>query len=192
MTNKKLTKAELLEVAVNSVKSAEVNAKNFKTLSDNLAKAGEQFASSVEVACADAYKASLAGVSGADIARGAGVSEMTVSRYIAGGHVTFVTKGKVAGGKVVSDIGNGYLTVNKAKSVKSGKEYGKAVTEGKKAKAGKAGKTKGKATPVEMAKANIQGIVELVKSGAVTLEFVIDAWADAIASLEVAEELAEV
>lgn len=192
---KKLNKAQLLEVAINSIKSAEVSKNTLKAKSDELSKLTEQVDSNIEVACTDAYAASLAGVTGADMARGAGLSEMTVSRYIAGGHVNYVTKNKIAGGKVVSDIGNGYLTVNKAKSVKSAKEYNKTVSDGKKAKSGKAGKVKAKAdtlAPLDQVCAHVDGIISLVKSGKVTLEEVTDIWASGLAILEYAEEMAEV
>lgn len=189
----KLNKAQLLEVAVKSVQQADANTKAYKSLSDQMTKVSDALVSSVEVACADAYKASLAGVSGADIARGAGVSEMTVSRYIAGGHVAFTTKGKIAGGKVVSDIGNGNITVNRAKSVKSASEYNKQVTANKKtAKAGKA-KAKGETlTPLKQMEALVNQIVALVATNQVALEDVLGTWAEALAQLEEVQEMAEV
>lgn len=189
----KLNKTQLLEVAIKSVKQADASTKAFKSLSDQLNKATDELVSSVEVACADAYKASLAGVSGADIARGAGVSEMTVSRYIAGGHVAYVTKGKVSGGKVVSDIGNSNITVNRAKSVKSASEYNKQITANK--KTAKAGKAKAKAetlTPLKQMENLVNQIVALVATNQVALEDVLGTWAEALAQLEEVQELAEV
>lgn len=194
---KKLNKSELLDIAVVAIKQAELSAQEFKALNDQLAKTGEVFASRVEVACAESYKASMAGVSGADIARGAGVSEMTVSRYIAGGHVAFISKGKIAGGKVVSDIGNGNISVSRAKSVKSASEYNKTVTANK--KTAKAGKAKAKATeptasndPLKAMEALIGQIVEMVRTNQVELEDVLGTWAEAMATLENTDELLEV
>lgn len=181
-----MNKKQLHEIAVKAVIEANEAGKVFATLSDQFAKASEKAISAVEVACVSAYAASVAGVTGAEIARDAGVSEMTVSRYIASGKVAFQTENKVSATKVNSDLGNKYLTIGEAKNVENASQYGKLVKAGKDAKNGKSGKAD-KRTPLEVAQAHVEAVGKAIKSGKVSLEEVTDLWASMVAGLESSE-----
>jgi hypothetical protein len=182
MNKKQQAHAEAVQAVIN----ADMASKNANTLGNEYTKALENAVSAVEVACAHSYKASLAGVTGADIARDAKVSEMTVSRYIAGGKVAHQTDGKVTGSKAVSDMGNGYITVGQVKNAENASQYAKAVTAGKNAKNGKNGKAD-KREPIEVAKAHLEQVTKAITAGKITLEQVTDIWAELLAQLEVSE-----
>jgi predicted transcriptional regulator len=146
--------------------------------------------SRVNDACEIAFKASQAGITGEAIAKVAGVTAMTVSRYIAGGKLMMQTEGKVTGSKAVSDMGNGYLTVGVVKECENVSQYNKAVAEGKKAKAGKAGKAD-KREPIEIAQSHVEALGKAIKSGKVTLEQVTDLFADMVTDLMAEAEAEE-
>jgi predicted transcriptional regulator len=143
--------------------------------------------SRVNDACEIAFKASQAGITGEAIAKVAGVTPMTVSRYIAGGKLMMQTEGKITGSKAVSDMGNGYLTVGAVKECENVSQYNKAVAEGKKAKAGKAGKAD-KRSPLEIAQSHVEAIGKAVKAGKISLEEITTLWVDMVSSLDIEAE----
>ena len=146
--------------------------------------------SRVNDACEMSWKASQAGITGKAIADIAGVSEMTVSRYIAGGKLMMQTEGKVTGAQAVTDMGDGLITVGVVKECENVSQYNKAVAEGKKAKAGKAGKAD-KREPIEIAQSHVEALGKAIKSGKVTLEQVTDLFADMVTDLMAEAEAEE-
>ena len=177
-----MNKTQLTEATAQAIREA-VNAEaTEKRLLTELDKASGNRDSRVNTACEMSFKASIAGIKGEAIATLAGVTPMTVSRYIAGGQVMAQTDGKITGSKAVSDIGNGYLNVSQAKQIENVSQYTKAVAEGKKAKAGKTGKAEGR-SPLEIAEAHVEALGKAIKSGKVNLEQVTGLWAGLIASL---------
>ena len=146
--------------------------------------------SRVNDACEIAFKASQAGITGEAIAKVAGVTAMTVSRYIAGGKVMMQTEGKITGSKAVSDMGNGYITVGAVKDCENVSQYTKAVKAGKDAKNGKTEKAESR-SPIDVAKSHMEAVTKAIKSGKITLEDVTDIWAELLADLEAVEAEAE-
>lgn len=181
-----MNKKQLLEIAVNAVILAKEAESALVKLVAEATKASETAVSAVEVACVSAYKASLAGITGAEIAKLAGVSEMTVSRYIASGKVAHQTDNKVTATKVNSDLGNKYMTITEAKNVENPSQYNKLVKAGKEAKAGKTAKADNR-SPLDVAKGHVDAIAKAIKSGKVTLEEITNLWVDMVTGLESAE-----
>ena len=178
-----MNKKQLLEIAVNAVIVAKDAESKFNQLLAETTKASETAISAVEVSCVSAYKASLAGVTGAEIAKLAGVSEMTVSRYIASGKVAHQTDNKVTATKVNSDLGNKYMTITEAKNVENPSQYAKLVKAGKQAKAGKTDKAESR-SPLDVVAGHVEAIGKAIKAGKVTLEDVTELLADMVAGLE--------
>ena len=182
-----MNKQQLTEATAQAVREA-VNAEaTLKQISTELDKASGARDTRVNTACELAFKASVAGITGDAIATKAGVTPMTVSRYIAGGQVMMQTEGKITGSKAVSDMGNGYLTVGQAKQVENATQYGKAVAEGKKAKAGKTGKAEGR-SPLEIAQSHVEAVGKAVKAGKVSLEEITNLWVEMVSSLDIEAE----
>jgi predicted transcriptional regulator len=176
-------KQQLLEIAVKAVIEAREADKALTDLLAETTKASDKAVSAVEVACTASYKASLAGVSGVEIAKLAGVSEMTVSRYIASGKVAHQTDNKVTATKVNSDLGNKYMTITEAKNVENPSQYAKLVKAGKQAKAGNTAKAESR-SPLDVVAGHVEAIGKAIKSGKVTLEDVTELLADMVAGLE--------
>jgi hypothetical protein len=181
---------QALATAVQAVKNADSAVRTFNGLSNEIVKAQELAVSAVEIACAESYGASLAGVSGADIARESGVSEMTVSRYIAGGKIAHQTDNKVTGSKAVSDMGNGYIGVTEVKNCENVSQYNKAVKAGKDKNKNGAGKAESR-SPIEVATAHLEQVTKAIKAGKIELQEIVNIWAEMVASLEVETEDAE-
>jgi len=177
-------KQQALATAVQAVKNADSAVRTFNGLSNEIVKAQELAVSAVEIACAESYGASLAGVSGADIARESGVSEMTVSRYIAGGKIAHQTDNKVTGSKAVSDMGNGYIGVTEVKNCENVSQYNKAVKAGKDKNKNGAGKAESR-SPIEVATAHLEQVTKAIKAGKIELQEIVNIWAEMVASLEV-------
>jgi len=176
-------KQALLETAVNAVINAQLADKALADLLAETTKASDIAVSAVEVACTASYKASLAGVTGVEIAKLAGVSEMTVSRYIASGKVAHQTDNKVTAVKVNSDLGNKYMTITEVKNVENASQYGKLVKAGKDAKSGKTDKA-GKREPLDVVASHIDAIGKAIKNGKVTLDQITELWVDMVTGLE--------
>jgi hypothetical protein len=182
-----MNKTQLTETTAQAIRE-HVNAEaTEKRLLSELDKVSGNRDSRANTACEMAFKAMMAGITGDAIATASGVSGMAVSRYIAGGQVMLQTDGKVTGSKVISDIGNGYLTVGQAKQIENVSQYNKAVAEGKKAKAGKTGKAEGR-SPLEIAEAHIEAIGKAVKAGKVSLEEITNLWVAMVSSLDIEAE----
>jgi len=179
-------KQQLLEIAVKAVIEAREADKALTELLAATDKASDKAVSAVEVACTASYKASLAGVSGVEIAKLAGVSEMTVSRYIASGKVAHQTDNKVTATKVNSDLGNKYMTITEVKNVENASQYSKLVKAGKDAKAGKTAKAD-KREPLDVVASHVEAIGKAIASGKVTLDQVTELWVDMVTGLEAAE-----
>jgi predicted transcriptional regulator len=180
------TKQKAFTLAVESVRNAESAKKALNELTSQFDKAVSWETSAVSTACAHAYAASLAGITGAEIAREAGVSEMTVSRYIAGGKVSHQTEDKVTGSKAVSDMGNGYITVSQVKNSENASQYAKAISAGKAAKAGKTNKAD-KRTDSEIVRSHLEAVTKAIKAGRISLDEVTNIWADLLAELDTQE-----
>ena len=178
-----MNKQQLLDNAVKDVIEAKDADKAFKLLSAQTDKAEERLESAIATACASAYKASLSGITGVQIAKLAGVTEMTVSRYIASGKVAHQTGNKVTANKVNSDLGNNYMTITEAKNVENPSQYGKLVRAGKDAKAGNTAKAESR-SPLDVVASHVEAIGKAIKSGKVTLEEVTNLLADMVAGLE--------
>jgi predicted transcriptional regulator len=188
-----MNKVQMRDVAVKAVIVARDTDKAMNESIAQASKATELAISAVEVACTASYKASLAGVTGAEIAKLAGVSEMTVSRYIASGKVAHQTDNKVTATKVNSDLGNKYMTITEVKNVENPSQYGKLVTAGKKAKAGNTAKAVSR-SPLVVVASHVEAIGKAIKSGKVTLDEVTNLLAGMVASLEESdiEEMQEI
>ena len=185
-----MNKAQLLEragVAIREAVNAEAVAK--RAIAE-ATTAIETQDNRVNTACEMAWKASQAGITGEAIAGKAGVTAMTVSRYIAGGKLMQQTEGKVTGSKAVSDMGNGYITVGAVKDCENANQYAKAVKAGKDAKSGKTDKADPR-SPLDVAKGHMEAVTKAIKAGKITLEDVTDIWAELLADLGAVEAEAE-
>jgi predicted transcriptional regulator len=181
-----MNKVQIRDIAVQAVIVARDADKVLTDLIAETTKASDKAVSAVEVACTASYKASLAGVTGAEIAKLAGVSEMTVSRYIASGKVAHQTDNKVTATKVNSDLGNKYMTITEVKNVENPTQYGKLVKAGKKAKAGNTAKAESR-LPLDVVASHVESIGKAIKAGKVTLEDVTNLWVDMVAGLALEE-----
>jgi hypothetical protein len=185
-----MNKTQLLEatgVAVREAVNAEAVAKRLVAEATNAIEAHDN---RVNTACEMAWKASQAGITGEAIAGKAGVTAMTVSRYIAGGKLMQQTEGKVTGSKAVSDIGNGYVTVGEVKNCENANQYAKAVKAGKDKKNGKTDKADPR-SPLDVAKSHMEAVTKAIKAGKIGLEDVTNIWAELLADLEAVEAEAE-
>lgn len=140
--------------AVEAVKHADGETKRVDVASVELANAKESEASAVEVACATAHAWFLSTNKKhggkKQLSDAAQVSEKTIGRYIAGGHVAMVTSGKVTASEVNSAIGNYSMRIAEVEKVNSVSDWQKLLKACKAVKKSGAGKVTGKAsTPAE-------------------------------------------
>jgi len=180
MQNLFVTAVESCKIA-NSLTSelAEIDTRREQVATDTV--------SAVEVACAESYawfiSVNRKHGAKAELSRESGVSEKTIGRWLASGHVALVTDGKITASEVNSAIGNYNIKttdIDKVKSVTDWRELLKAYKA-----THKAGKAKAKATePTETSEptskpAKAQGwesladqLADMIMSGEVELQVV--------------------
>lgn len=135
--------------AVEAVKHADGETKRVDVASVELADAKESEASAVEVACATAHAWFLSTNKKhggkKQLSEAAQVSEKTIGRYIASGHVALVTDGKVTASEVNSAISNYDMKTTEVEKVNSVTDWNKLLRACKAVKKSGAGKVTGKA-----------------------------------------------
>ena len=139
----------LFDSAVQAVKLACTNEENLKAKLAEVQSLTEETASTITVACAEAHAwyMSVGRKHGAkaQLANAAGVSQKTVARYIAGGHVAMVTNDKVEAGVACNAINNYKMNLSDIEKVKSLSDWNKLVKACKEVlKAGAGNNGKGK------------------------------------------------
>ena len=174
MQNLFVTAVESCKIA-NSLTSelAEIDTRREQVATDTV--------SAVEVACAESYawfiSVNRKHGAKAELSRESGVSEKTIGRWLASGHVALVTDGKITASEVNSAIGNYNIKttdIDKVKSVTDWRELLKAYKA-----THKAGKAKAKATEPTEKPAKAQGwesladqLADMIMSGEVELQVV--------------------
>lgn len=188
--------SNLFESAVQAVKLASTNENELKAKLAEVQSLAEATGSSITVACTEAHAwfMSVGRKHGAkaQLAEASGVSQKTVARYIAGGHVAMVTNGKIEAGVACNAINNYKMNLSEIEKVKSLSDWNKLVKACKevlKNGAGNNGNGKGKTEPetentenTETEAENAEGVeywvqladllAEEIASGAVSLEAV--------------------
>jgi hypothetical protein len=123
--------SNLFESAVLAVKLASTNESELKAKLAEVQSLAEETASTITVACTEAYAwfMSVGRKHGAkaQLAEASGVSQKTVARYIAGGHVAMVTDGKVEAGVACNAINNYKMNLSDIEKVKSLSDWRKLV-----------------------------------------------------------------
>jgi hypothetical protein len=198
---------KLFENAVNAVKLASASENELKAKLAEVQALADKTDSSITVACTDAYawfmSVNRKHGSKAQLAEASGVSQKTIGRYIAGGHVAMVTDGKIEAGVACNAINNYKMNltdIEKVKTVSDWHKLVKACKEVLKNGAGNNGNGKGEtpetpetpeadnAPEVEYWVKLADLLAEEIASGAVSLQVV----AEYITELVSSEELATV
>ena len=184
---------KLFENAVQAVKLASTNENELKAKLAEVQSLAEATGSSITVACTEAYawfmSVNRKHGAKAQLAEASGVSQKTVARYIAGGHVAMVTNGKIEAGAACNAINNYKMNlsdIDKVKSLSDWNKLVKACKEVLKNGAGNNGNGKNNAEPdtdnTDTEADNAEGVeywvqladllAEEIASGAVSLEAV--------------------
>jgi hypothetical protein len=198
---------KLFENAVNAVKLASASENELKAKLAEVQELSAKTDSSITVACTDAYawfiSVNRKHGSKAQLAEASGVSQKTIGRYIAGGHVAMVTDGKIEAGVACNAINNYKMNLSDIEKVKTVSDWNKLVKACKevlKNGAGNNGNGKGEtpetpetpeadnAPEVEYWVKLADLLAEEIASGAVSLQVV----AEYITELVSSEELATV
>ena len=177
----------LFVTAVESCKVANSLTNELAELDTRRDQVATETVSAVEVACAESYawfiSVNRKHGAKAELSRESGVSEKTIGRWLASGHVALVTDGKVSAVEVNSAIGNYNMKTTEIEKVKSVTEWRELLKAYKATH--KAGKAKAKATePTETSEptskpAKAQGwealadqLADMIMSGEVELQVV--------------------
>jgi hypothetical protein len=135
--------SNLFESAVLAVKLASTNESELKAKLAEVQSLAEETASTITVACTEAHAwfMSVGRKHGAkaQLAEASGVSQKTVARYIAGGHVAMVTNGKVEAGVACNAINNYKMNLSDIEKVKTLSDWRKLVKDSKEVLKGGAG-----------------------------------------------------
>jgi hypothetical protein len=122
---------KLFENAVNAVKLASASENELKAKLAEVQELSVKTDSSITVACTDAYawfiSVNRKHGSKAQLAEASGVSQKTIGRYIAGGHVALVTNGKIEAGVACNAINNYKMNLSDIEKVKSLSDWNKLV-----------------------------------------------------------------
>jgi hypothetical protein len=122
---------KLFENAVNAVKLASASENELKAKLAEVQELSAKTDSSITVACTDAYawfiSVNRKHGSKAQLAEASGVSQKTIGRYIAGGHVALVTNGKIEAGVACNAINNYKMNLSDIEKVKSLSDWNKLV-----------------------------------------------------------------
>ena len=198
--------SNLFDSAVQAVKLACINEDSLKAKLAEVQSLAEETASTITVACTEAHAwfMSVGRKHGAkkQLAEAAGVSDTTVARYIAGGHVALVTNGKVEAGVACNAINNYKMNLSDIEKVKSLSDWNKLVKASKevlKNGAGNNGKGKPEAKPEAEAEAEAtteangeyweqlaELLAEEIAIGSVSLQVVAEYITEAVANKELA------
>ena len=174
----------LFVTAVESCKVANSLTNELAELDTRRDQVATETVSAVEVACAESYawfiSVNRKHGAKAELSRESGVSEKTIGRWLASGHVALVTDGKITASEVNSAIGNYNMKttdIDKVKSVTDWRELLKAYKA-----THKAGKAKAKATePTEPTSKPVKAqdwetvanqLADMIMSGEVELQVV--------------------
>ena len=197
-------KPTLFESAVTAVKLAVTNETQLQAKLAEIETLTTDTASAITTACAESYAwfMSVGRKHGAkkQLADAAGVSQKTIGRYIAGGHVAMVTDGKVEAGVACNAINNYNINLSDIEKVKSLSDWRKLVKASKevlKNGAGNNGNGKnngntdtpdnGETTPDNGAEYWVQLadlLADEIASGAVSLQVVAEYITGAVAATE--------
>lgn len=176
--------SNLFNEAVEAVKLADASTKSLEALIAQVTEASQAEASTVEVACvtAHAWFLSTNKKHGGkkQLADAAQVSDKTIGRYIASGHVAMVTSGKVPASVANSAISNYDMKTTEVEKVNSVTDWNKLLKACKAVKKSGAGKVAGKAP-----KAEAEGTEEVTEAKLQGWQELAEALAEAIASGEV-------
>jgi hypothetical protein len=122
---------KLFENAVNAVKLASASENELKAKLAEVQALADKTDSSITVACTDAYawfmSVNRKHGSKAQLAEASGVSQKTIGRYIAGGHVAMVTDGKIEAGVACNAINNYKMNLSDVEKVKTVSDWHKLV-----------------------------------------------------------------
>jgi hypothetical protein len=122
---------KLFENAVNAVKLASASENELKAKLAEVQALADKTDSSITVACTDAYawfmSVNRKHGSKAQLAEASGVSQKTIGRYIAGGHVAMVTDGKIEAGVACNAINNYKMNLTDIEKVKTVSDWHKLV-----------------------------------------------------------------
>jgi hypothetical protein len=122
---------KLFENAVNAVKLASASENELKAKLAEVQALADKTDSSITVACTDAYawfmSVNRKHGSKAQLAEASGVSQKTIGRYIAGGHVAMVTDGKIEAGVACNAINNYKMNLSDIEKVKTVSDWHKLV-----------------------------------------------------------------
>jgi hypothetical protein len=122
---------KLFENAVNAVKLASASENELKAKLAEVQALADKTDSSITVACTDAYawfiSVNRKHGSKAQLAEASGVSQKTIGRYIAGGHVAMVTDGKIEAGVACNAINNYKMNLSDIEKVKTVSDWNKLV-----------------------------------------------------------------
>ena len=174
----------LFVTAVEKCKIANSLTTELAELDTRREKVATDTVSAVEVACAESYtwfiSVNRKHGSKSELGRASGVSDKTIGRWLASGHVALVTDGKVTAVEVNSAISNYDMKTTEIEKVKSVKEWRELLKAYKATH--KAGKAKAKATePTEPTEkpVKVQGwesladqLADMILSGKVELSVV--------------------
>ena len=197
--------SNLFESAVLAVKLASTNESELKAKLAEVQSLAEETASTITVACTEAHAwfMSVGRKHGAkaQLAEASGVSQKTVARYIAGGHVAMVTNGKVEAGVACNAINNYKMNLSDIEKVKTLSDWRKLVKDSKEVlKSGAGNNGKGKAS-TEASESNTEAsteatgeyweqlaelLAEEIASGSVSLQVVAEYITELVASQELA------
>jgi hypothetical protein len=187
---------------VEAVKLADARSKELGALMAKVTDATDAETSAVEVACVMAHTWFL-GTNKKhggkkQLADAAQVSDKTIGRYIASGHVAMVTSGKVSASVANSAISNYDMKTTEVERVNSVTDWNKLLKACKAVKKSGAGKVAGKAptepTEAEAPASKSQGwealaeaLAEVIASGEVDLMTVAEYLTELVASKELVE-----
>jgi hypothetical protein len=123
----------LFNNAVEAVKLAVSSETTLKAKLAEVEQLAEATASSITVACTEAYawfiSVNRKHGAKAQLAEASGVSQKTVGRYIAGGHVAMVTDGKIEAGVACNAINNYKIALTEVEKVKTLSDWRKLVKD---------------------------------------------------------------
>ena len=193
--------SNLFNNAVEAVKNAVSKESSLKAKLAEVEQLAEETASTITVACTEAYawfiSVNRKHGSKAQLAEASGVSQKTVGRYIAGGHVAMVTDGKVEAGIACNAINNYDMKLSEVEAVKTVSDWRKLLKAYKAVNKSGAGKVTGKAsTDTEASTEDTDSteywvqlsdlLAEEIASGAVTLQAVAEYLTESVMNRELA------